>query len=115
VNRRVNDALQGLVEGLHSNALSLVGLKAELQTLKDNVSMISNLINVDQGRGTLVTRIHVMERVCETIQNDLRAVKSADMATKKEDLRGRWQLRLALISAAVSLIATLATIISHIK
>lgn len=64
--------MESFVKDVQDNTESLASFEAKLQSLSENVKVISSIVKDEPGKKSLVTRVAVLEQIIESIQGDFR-------------------------------------------
>jgi chromosome segregation ATPase len=92
---------------MRDQSTSLIVLKAKLESLTENVEVLSHIVRNDGGQGSVVTRLALLEKIVEDLEENIDCIKNdvheevksikemieSDRAheTKEEELRKKYQ------------------------
>lgn len=76
--------MNSLLVDIKDNASSLAIVKAKLESLSDNVESLSNIVQDGDGKGSMVTRLALIERSIEDIEEGFDEIKSGVHRALKE-------------------------------
>lgn len=122
-----SEQVQKLLDTVRSSEVDFAGIKVEIKLLYDNVKELSLLIRGDGSDRSLVTKIALLEQAVKELQ---KTVSEKDVRQSVSSLpqispsnpqavandAGKWQLRVALVTGILSLIATIASaLLAHHK
>jgi len=122
-----SEQVQKLLDTVRSSEVDFAGIKVEIKLLYDNVKELSLLIRGDGSDRSLVTKIALLEQAVKELQ---KTVSEKDVRQSVSSLpqispsnpqavandAGKWQLRVALVTGILSLIATIASaLLTHHK
>lgn len=115
--------MQDLLSEMRQNSTSLAVLKEKLETLRDNVDGLSDIIRNGNGKGSLITRMALAEKSLQTLEQTLKEyheelhqeIQSDKVNKKEEDEFRREKLLGKLKIAAVAIPGIVSLIILIIK
>lgn len=115
--------MQDLLSEMRQNSTSLAVLKEKLETLRDNVDGLSDIIRNGNGKGSLITRMALAEKSLQTLEQTLKEyheelhqeIQSDKTNKKEEDEFRREKLLSKLKIAAVAIPGIVSLIILIIK
>jgi len=94
------NSIQNLQAQEHSNELQLVGMKAQLTNIGEDLSDIKKLMRGNNGKDSFVDRLKELE----TEQKSMRKFIEEYKTEKKEKIRGTWQLKGVWIASSLGLL-----------
>jgi hypothetical protein len=110
--------LQRLQTEVNSSAVTLEGLKKEVSAMRSDVDSLSKIIRDGNGERSLVARLMIIEKNAESFQAWIDEQKrDKDEAKKSQEEiiqvnnKGKWQLKIALISSGLAFVGTLVSAI----
>lgn len=122
-----SDQVQRLLDTVRASELDFAAIKTELRILCENVKDISFLLRGGDGSVSIVTRFALLEQKVKELEKDFEKDTSKKEETNKftqksltdivlADKQGTWQMKVALATGIVSLLAQIiTTIANHIK
>ena len=76
--------MQDLLGDIKGNATSLAILKAKLESLSDSVESLSHIVREGNGKGSMVTRLALIEKSVEDIEDGFDELKGEITSALKE-------------------------------
>ena len=101
--RGIND----LQSQVHANEITMVGVKTQLETMNREVSELIKLLRNNNGNNSIQDRL----KDVETKQEAMASFIASHRAEKEENIKGSWQLKIAIAAGSLSLLGTIGTII----
>lgn len=113
-----SEQVQKLLETVRSSELDFAAIKTELRILCENVKDISSLLRDGDGKVSLVTRIVLLEQKLHNLERDMERKDSHSKTAQQSlaeivvaDKTGKWQMRTALATGIIGLLASVLTLI----
>jgi hypothetical protein len=114
--------MQDLLGDIKDNATSLAILQAKLESLHDNVESLSHIVRDGNGKGSMVTRLALIEKSVEDVEksfdelkgelgNSLKEIKDSineEKRTEKEDEDKEKEFKRQQMITKLKLIAVIA-------
>lgn len=118
-----SDQVQRLLDTVRASELDFAAIKTELRILCENVKDISFLLRGGDGSVSIVTRFALLEQKVKDFEKDIDKKEETSKFTQKSlseiviaDKQGSWQMKVALATGIISLLAQIVTTIAgHIK
>lgn len=66
--------IQSLLQEIRDNATSLAVFKERLNSLSDKVNTISSIIKIDNGPGSLATKVAINEKEIKDVEDELKLI-----------------------------------------
>jgi len=76
--------MQDLLGDIKGNATSLALVKAKLESLSDNVETLSHIVRDGNGKGSMITRLALVEKSTEDIEENFDELKKELSSAVKE-------------------------------
>lgn len=113
-----SEQVQKLLETVRNSELDFAAIKTELRILCENVKDISSLLRDGDGKVSLVTRVVLLEQKIYNLERDIDRKDSHNKTAQQSladivvaDKTGKWQMRTALATGIIGLLASAITII----
>lgn len=103
--------MQSLLTEIKENSTSLAVFREKLESMRDNVDTLSNIVRRGNGKGSLVTRLALAEQSLETLEEameeyhaELSNIGKAEKDFKREKSLSKLKVAAVAIPGFVSLI-----------
>lgn len=67
--------INSLLGDIRDNAANLMELKLKMESLSENVKSITNIVRDGNGKGSMVTRVAVLEKAIEDLEDDIDQIR----------------------------------------
>ena len=99
--------ISDLQSQVHANEITMVGVKTQLETMSSEVSELIKLLRNGNGSNSIQDRL----KDVETKQEAMNSFIESHKAERQENVKGSWQLKIAVAAGSLSLLGTIGTII----
>lgn len=113
-----SEQVQKLLETVRNSELDFTAIKTELRILCENVKDISSILRDGDGKLSLITRVMLLEQKIGNIERDIERKDSHSKTAQQSlaeivvaDKTGKWQMRTALATGIIGLLASVITLI----
>lgn len=121
-----SDQIQKLLDTVRVSELDFAAIKTELRILCENVKDISRILRGGDGSASIVTKVALLEQKVKELEEDLEKADQKDETVRGSqksmtdivlaENQGKWQMKVALATGVVSLLAqALTAILGHVK
>src|SRR5271157_4277084 len=80
----VTALMQNLLSDIKENSASLAIVKTKVDSLKENVEVLSHVVRDGNGEGSMITRLALVEKSLEDIEEEFHEMKETNAATLRE-------------------------------
>lgn len=113
-----SEQVQKLLDTVRASELDFAAIKTELRILCENVKDISSLLRDGEGGVSLITRITLLEHKAKELEKNIEKKEDNARTTQQSlaeieiaDKTGKWQMRTALATGIIGLLASAITLI----
>lgn len=109
---------QNLQNAVYASGVSIKGLEKDVAAMDQNLDWLIKTVRDENGDRSVIARLIMLENQNRTAMEWIETQKKKEESKSKEmnnitneDQKGKWQLKLALSTGALGLIATIITTI----
>lgn len=104
----VNEYVEQLTELIQNGKVESAGLRSELKIMYENVREISALLRGSaDGKTSILTRLALIEQGILNLQKEV----SDNDDINKADVTGQWQMKTALVTGVIGLLASILSVL----
>lgn len=112
VAEQVAHALDEAQSGIHGLMEKVAGLKTAVESLREDVRLISRILLEGNGHEPMMARVSVLDREIREIKTWIEEQREMHQAYRREQIRGRWRLLTAAMPGLVTLFWSLVSLIA---
>lgn len=127
--RNASSLIEALIREIKENSTALATFGAELKSVRQGVEFLSKIINDGDGKGSMLTRISLLENDFKDLQRETertgqkvdrlddtsRQMIVEDRKDAREQVTRKWQFWAAVVTAVLSLIGAGISIYFNVK
>lgn len=117
----ISDQVSDLLKEVREGEIDFAAIKTELKILCNDVKNLSSIIRDGNNGQSLLTRVALLEQQLENIEKEnnkldenKRAQQSSLVNIEVAEKAGKWQLRVAMATGVLGLVASIITTIVQI-
>ncbi len=101
------NSMQNMQQQIHSMDITLTNLKSKSDNIGTDVSYLVKTIRDGNGKDPLLDRVNKLEAKAQSFDNHI----ENDKKTNIENVKGSWQLKIALVAGSLGMIGGIANTI----
>lgn len=113
-----NKIIKNLESESKTSAVTLEGLKKDMESLTDTVKILNKLIREDNGERSLIGRVRDLERdvddvhkIQENMERDFENKNNSEKKVTIEEKKMNQQIKVAVITAGMGFLTSITTVI----